>query len=423
MQRILVILALALGVVLSAQSNAHAASFKVIHTFNGPTDGVVPEGSLIFDGAGNLYGTTVGGGFYGGGTVFELSPQADGSWAEKILYNFKGKSDGGAPVAALVMDAQGNLYGTAQQQGIMDWQCSIGCGVVFELSPGETDWTYTVLYSFTGMPDGAFPSGPLSMDAAGNLYGTTGGGGKDAECFEGCGTVFELVKGEGWKEQLLHTFGNEFFDGAYPAGELTFDEKGNLYGSTNTGGTTNGYGTVFELGLNKQGTWTEKILYNFCSQYYCADGNGPAGGVILLNGHLLGTTQGGGGGSGYYGVFFDLSPAQPYWTTQYYDFDISDGAAPQSPLIYRQGRTYGVTTQGGIQNNACALYPQGNGVVFEMSQQDGSFQEQVLYEFTGGSDGCGPIGGLVADNAGHLYGTTSQGAGNENGGTVFEVTP
>lgn len=420
-------IALAMGTILFAlQSTGFAAKFKVIHTFQASTDGVVPEGALILDAKGNLYGTTVGGGLYGGGTVFELSPNSDGSWTETILYNFKYQGDGGLPNAALVFDAQGNLYGTTQQGGIFNSACSgTGCGVVFELTPGSGGWTETVLYSFTGLPDGAFPSGPVVLDAAGNLYGTTSGGGVDNQCFEGCGTAFELVKASGWAEQQLHVFQNYPFDGAYPLGGLTFDRTGNLFGTTEIGGLSGGFGAdgiAYVLKPGSNGQWSEHILHTFCSRVYCGDGNGPEAGVILVNGSVLGTTSMG-GGSGRYGVVFKLTPLAGKMTVSSYAFNTTDGADPVAPVLALGGKLFGVTAQGGIQNSACALYPSGNGVVFELAPQSGKLTETVLYSFTGGSDGCGPVGGLVADAAGNLYGTTNQGGGSANGGTVFEVTP
>ena len=138
--------------VLSVSAISSASTFKVIYTFqsNNTQDAALPEGQLLRDAKGNLYGTTVGGGTHGAGTVFELSPNSDGTWSESILYSFTYGADGGLPVSGLVMDGPGNLYGTTQQGGIFNHQCSTGCGTVFELSPSASGWTYTVLHSFTG---------------------------------------------------------------------------------------------------------------------------------------------------------------------------------------------------------------------------------------------------------------------------------
>lgn len=414
------VLAIALGIAICIPRSASAASFKVIHSFNSATDGVIPDGTMIFDQGGNLYGTTVGGGPNGGGTVFELSPDGNGNWNETILYSFTGGSDGEEPVAGVVMDGEGNLYGTTQQGAIHNSNCSTGCGVVYELSPGASGWSFKVLYSFTGVPDGAFPNSELVMDSAGNLFGVTGGGGVSQGCFEGCGTVFALVKANGWQEQTLHAFNSSFGDGELPSGKLLFDKQGNLFGTTQIGGST-GYGTAYELAPSN-GTWSEKVIYNFCFQINCKEGNQPSAGVINIDGQLFGTAAMG-GGTGYYGTVFKLKEFGTNWFAKAYDFNITDGADPVAPLLYRRGAIYGVTAQGGIQNGACTLYPSGNGVVFKLGLANGAVKETVLYKFTGGKDGCGPAAGLVADAAGHLYGTTSQGGGGENGGTVFEVTP
>lgn len=414
------VLAIALGMVIGIPRASSETSFKVIHAFNSPTDGVIPEGTLIFDTAGNLYGTTVGGGAYGGGTVFELSLDGNGSWNETILHSFQANTDGEEPVAGVVMDAQGNLYGTTQQGGVHNSNCSTGCGTVYELSPGASGWTFQVLYSFNGIPDGAFPNSEMVFDAAGNLYGVTGGGGIAQGCFEGCGTIFELVKANGWQEQTLHAFNSSYGDGELPSGKLLMDTQGNLYGTTQIGGST-GYGTAYEL-MHSNATWSEKVIYNFCFQINCREGNQPSAGVINIDGQLFGTAAMG-GGTGYYGTVFKLKEFGTNWFAKAYDFNITDGADPVAPLLYRAGAIYGVTAQGGIQNGACVLYPSGNGVVFKLGLVNGAVKETVLYEFTGGDDGCGPSSGLVADTAGNLYGATNQGGGAENGGTIFEVTP
>jgi uncharacterized repeat protein (TIGR03803 family) len=418
-------LAIALALVIAAPETGFAASFKVLHTFTGPTDGGNPQGALILDKAGNLYGTTTRGGLHDAGTVFELSPGGNGNWTETILYTFQGTSDGEAPVAGLVMDSQGNLYGTTEIGGSPNGYCSSGCGVAFELSPGSSGWTYQVLHTFSGVPDGAFPTSDMIMDAAGNLYGVTAGGGSYSGCagyYAGCGTVFELLKANGWQEQILHTFVYELTDGQNPSGRLLFDGHGNLYGTTWAGGKgTYGWyhGTVFEM-KPSNGTWTESVIYSFCSQVNCKDGNQPGAGVIQINGQLYGTAALG-GPNGYYGTVFELKESNANWVAASYDFDITDGAEPIAPVLYRGGALYGVTEQGGIQNGACTLYQMGNGVVFKLALVNRVITETMLYQFTGGSDGCGPVGGLVADANGNLYGTAN--GNSTSGGTVFEVTP
>jgi uncharacterized repeat protein (TIGR03803 family) len=418
-------LAIALGLVIALPETGLAASFKVLHTFTGTTDGAIPQGSLIFDKAGNVYGTTTWGGLHNAGMVFELSSDGNGNWTETILYNFQGSSDGEAPTAGLVMDGQGDLYGTTQLGGISNGYCTSGCGVVFAMSPGSSGWNYQVIHSFAGVPDGALPNSDMIVDADGNLYGVTAGGGSYYGCagyYAGCGTVFELVKANGWQEQILHTFIYGLTDGQNPSGKLLFDGHGNLYGTTWAGGKgTYGWyhGTAFEM-KPSNGTWTERLIYSFCSQVNCDDGSQPGAGVIEINGKLYGTSWLG-GPSGYYGTVFELKESATTWLENSYAFDITDGAEPVAPVLYREGALYGVTEQGGIQNGVCTLYQMGNGVVFKLALVDKVVTETVLYQFTGGSDGCGPVGGLVADAEGNLYGTAN---GNSTiGGTVFEVSP
>jgi uncharacterized repeat protein (TIGR03803 family) len=216
----------------------------LLHTFefNGK-DGFASRAGLIFDAAGNLYGTTVLGGLHGNGTVFELLSGQNDSWKETVLYSFKGEDDGSLPNSALVMDKTGSLYSTTVAGG------SRGIGNVFQLSPDENGWTLTNLYSFTD-PSGAYPEGGVIFDAAGNLYGTTDQGGayNSPACGgSGCGTVFKLTPGAdgSWTENVVHSFGNGS-DGSNPYAGLIMDPSGRLYGVTTTGGNR-GFGTVFKL--------------------------------------------------------------------------------------------------------------------------------------------------------------------------------
>jgi len=272
---------------------------QVLHNFNG--DGYDPLAGLVIDAAGNLYGTTDGGNEdYPYGTVFELTPTAGGGWTAKVLHSFNA-ADGAYPwFGSLILDGAGNLYGTTLRGG------TYGAGVVFELTPTmEGNWTETVLHSFSqNGTDGYFPFGGVIFDATGSLYGTTWiGGSNDA------GTVFELTPtGDGnWTETLLHTFGGGT-DGANPAAGLIFDAAGNLYGTTGAGGNYGyGYGTVFELMPNGSGGWTEQILYNFRNS---PDGNDPDTPLVLDSaGNIYGAT--GGGGTYGYGTVFELTHASP----------------------------------------------------------------------------------------------------------------
>jgi hypothetical protein len=231
-------------------------------TFPDPSGSIVPTGSLVFDSAGNLYGATL---LRDTGTedgvVFELTPQQNGQWVESILYEFMGGSDGAVPNGGLVFDASGNLYGTTRSGG-NDKACEYrGCGVVFELSPALGAWTESILYTFCSQRkcgDGAIPVAGVIFDAKGNLYGTTS---KDSGCPSNnavCGTVFELApnsKGS-WVERVIHRFILLSSDGFGPEAGVIFDSAGHLYGTTEYGGYTNvktcpsgqnGCGVVFEM--------------------------------------------------------------------------------------------------------------------------------------------------------------------------------
>jgi|HubBroStandDraft_4_1064222.scaffolds.fasta_scaffold01714_3 uncharacterized repeat protein (TIGR03803 family) len=278
--------------------------------------------------------------------------------------------------------------------------------------------TYTVLYTFTGGADGAVPySASLIRDGAGNIYGTTNSGGNDSSCstlgVPGCGAVFKL-DGTG-NETVLYTFTGGT-DGASPQAGLINDAKGNLYGTTSSGGSGSlPAGTVFKLDNNGQ----ETVLHSFCSSADCADGNTPYAGVIRHGGNLYGTTLGGGefcieyGGCG---VVFKVDSTGK--ETVLYNFcpngygNCTDGASPQAGLIHdAAGNLYGTTFYGGGASNS--------GVVFKLSPAG---VETVLHSFAGGADGASPFAGLIRDEDGNLYGTTSAG-GTSGQGIVFKVDP
>lgn len=276
---------------------------KILHAFGNGRDGIQPYAGLVFDTTGNLYGTTSAGGTYNGGTVFELMPRVGGGWTEKVLHEFGNGSDGSYPVTALIVDPSGNLYGTTTNGG---YGCLAGCGTVFELMPKAGGrWTEKVLHNFDhNGRDGFYPTAGLVLDAASNLYGTTGWGGAYDS-----GIVFELTPkaGEGWTESVLHSFNIK--DGRYPS-PLILDAAGNFYGTTSTGGAYD-WGTVFELTHKSGGGWTEKVLHSFNKNG--RDGTGPDAGVVFdAVGNLFGTTVGGGdtaqcGGDGC-GTVFEITP-------------------------------------------------------------------------------------------------------------------
>jgi uncharacterized repeat protein (TIGR03803 family) len=234
--------------------SAWAATEKVLHTFLGSAHGYWAQGGLVSDGKGNLYGTTLLGGAHPNtGTVFQLTPASGGGWKQTVLHSFSG-ADGQQPTASMIFDAAGNLYGTTQYGG------ASGNGVVFKLVPGSNGrWTETVLYAFSGGTDGGTPEGSLVIDKKGNLYGTTNVGG-DNQCY-GCGVVFKLAPGSHgqWIETVLYAFtgGN---DGAFPWAGLVSDKAGNLYGTTQT--SAGGGGNVFEL-KQSNGNWSLAVLYTF----------------------------------------------------------------------------------------------------------------------------------------------------------------
>jgi len=319
--------------------------FVAVHDFTGGTDGAFPNGNLVLDSSGNLWGASDGGGRDKVGTVFELTPGA-GEWSETVLYNFCNRQGCPAgPQSGVVRDQSGNLYGTADD-------------VAFEVSPASGHWKETALHRFgVRKGDGADPWAGLILDARGNLYGTTGYGGTGCGG-GGCGTVYELSPEAGgkWRETILHRFDNNGKDGYIPgAGALFMDSSGNLYGTTEVGGAA-GYGALFRLSRSASGRWKETILYNFGNG---TGGNFPGTGVVMLAGNLYGTTAGGGWGE--CGVIYKLSPGpKDNWTyTVLYGLLDPLGCLPAGNLaIDSKGNLYGGTLGGGAY---------GNGVVFELT--------------------------------------------------------
>ena len=434
---------------------AGAQSYKTLYKFRGGNYGGGPGGGLIFDKARNLYGVA-GGGAYGAGVVFRLTQNAKGVWVEKVLHEFTGGADGGGPNGNLIFDAAGNLYGTTLYGGgnSSEYGCwNVSCGVVFRLAPNSKGvWIEKVLYNFcslTNCTDGASPMAGLIFDAAGNLYGTTAYGGGRKYCSENldgsCGVVFELTpKANGrWKEKVLYHFKGSKVgaDGGNPMAGLIFDQVGNLYGTTSAGGlgyycpAAHGCGTVFKLTPNSDGKWTESVLYAFTlGSDGGSNGFGSVSGLILdAVGNLYGTTPQGGYISGFYsvceegcGVVFELTPnADGGWTESVlFEFcplkNCSDGLAPQAGVILdAAGNLYGTTPQGGNPNYC--INADGCGVVFELTPANGTWAESVLHSFTDGKDGGVPSSGLTFDAVGNLYGEAS--GGGTGNGVVFEITP
>jgi uncharacterized repeat protein (TIGR03803 family) len=308
---------------------------------------------LITDSAGNLYGTTELGGAKNQGTVFELSPTSDGSWTESVLYSFTGGSDGAQPHAGLLFDSEGNLYGTTNFGGTTSTTCSKGCGTVFKLTPGSGpgDWSESVLYPFKGGSDGQQPYARLILDTEGNLYGTTlQGGHTSTACAAGCGTVFELAASSG-TETVLYAFQGGT-DGASPYAGVTFDSTGNLYGTTYAGGA-NGDGTVFKLTPASSGSWTESILHSFKGGW--DGNGPLGGVILDASGNLYGTTFQGGAPPHYGVVFELQHQASGAWSeTLLHVFWDSPAAHPMSGLVFdASGNLYG-TTALGASSTACS---------------------------------------------------------------------
>jgi uncharacterized repeat protein (TIGR03803 family) len=334
----------------------------VLHSFQ-VTDGANPghNGGLIFDAAGNLYGAAQSGGAYGYGNVFELTPTAGGGWTETVLHDFAyGGADGAYPNGSLIFDADGDLYGTTNWGGTGPCTSEdnvVGCGTVFELSPQVGGgWAEKVLHSFGKAKSGIYPVAAPVFDAAGNLFGVTYQGGR-GPCTSGCGTVFELTRNAGgdWTEKVLHDF--NLADGERPLGSLILDHAGNIYGVTNSGGS-NGVGTVFEL-KTKTGGWAEVLLHSFNNNG--TDGFSPSAGLIVgPSGNLFGTTTL--GGSIGCGTVFELTrEAGGGWTEKIvHSFRgvTKDGDSPTDSLIFDGANNlYGTTFDGG---------PNDGGTVFEI---------------------------------------------------------
>ena len=347
-----------------------AQTETVLHSFaGGPTDGGTPSGSLVRDASGNLYGTAQIGGASGSGTVFELV--ASENFKEKELYSFGATSgDGQLPVTGLVVDGNGNLFGTTQAGG-GSTACQFGCGTVFELVNSSGNYTEKVLYSFTGSEGGQSP-GALLIDASGNLYGTTVFGGTSKSttlCKTGCGIVFELANNSGsYTYSVLYNFLVTGGDGISPEANLVMDSAGNLYGTTGAGGIAAtgcliGCGTVFEL-VKGSGGYTETLppLYSFTG--------------------------------------------------------IPDGYVPGNLVIQEvSGNIFLYGTAGGGTSNACLM---GCGIVFELDNSSGTFKKSLLYSFAGSPDAVGG-GNLVMDTMGNFFGIG--GGGDSTGGTVFKLHP
>jgi len=400
-------LAITLCTALAAPRLAVAQTETVLYSFcsvGNCNDGAFPVGGLVADTTGNLYGATLYGGastsnWVGGGVVFKLTPAGD----ESVLYSFHNgvPLDGYWPYGPFTMDAQGNLYGTTERGGPHSIHVSRGDGIALKVSP---DGTETILHSFGAFnSDGVQPMGGMVIDAKGNIYGTTFFGGANI-----VGTLFKLTANG--VETVLHNFANNGVDGYYPSTSPIMDKNGNLYGTTGSGGS-GAVGTVFEL--TAKGRYG--ILHNFSGE---RDGEIPSSTLTLdSQGNLYGSTYRGSGTcctDPNEGTVFKLTPSSngSWQETVLYNFTNQTGNCqhPASNVVFgASGNLYGTANYGGAW---------GGGCLFEISPA-GEFT--VLHAFGQGTDGVGPTGNLVFYE-GNLYGTTT-GGGESSQGTVFKFTP
>ena len=400
---------LTLLLAMAGASLGQSDAFQVLHSFGGPGDGIGPSSGMIFDKQGNAYGETLGGGNTsctgGCGLVYELSPQKNGSWVETILYEFAGGSEGEEPNGGLAMDATGKLYGVTEFGG------ASASGTMFKLAPSSSGWIVTILHSFCTPPDcadGYAPRfGPV-LDPAGNLYATAG---------QHQGVAYELTPGpSGWTETVLYTFCSQpnCTDGDFPSGVVR-DSAGNLYGTAREGGAF-GYGALFTLRSTPEGAWKYVLLHSFRGG---SDGVYPD--TVVPNGKALYGLTDQGGGSRLCtlgcGTIFELtaSPAggPPVETVLHRFAPAAEGQFPQGSLAFDgAGNLYGATGYGGA---IC-----GCGVVFEMTPgAGGTWQYQIIHDFDD-QDGVLPQYGVIY-HGGHLFGTTL-GGGQYGVGVIYEIS-
>ncbi|HEX4859686.1 MAG TPA: choice-of-anchor tandem repeat GloVer-containing protein, partial [Rhizomicrobium sp.] len=413
---------------LAAVSAAGASGLQTIHSFcatpqDGCSDGASPS-NLTRDAAGNLFGTTPVGGTGRAGTIFELSRDPEtGDWTYRVIYSFC--ADGScteSPSSPLIVDTAGNLYGTAYNTVY-----GAGYGGIYKLSPNRngTKWRYDALHKFNAdgyMSESALTyagaASGLSYDGVSPLYGASALGGENR-----AGNIYMLTPKSGvWHFKIIHRFcETDCSDGSAPFATPILDEAGNLYGATVVGGQANS-GVVFKLSRSR-GTWSETVLYDFCSAANCADGEMPRSLIMDAAGNLLGTTLTGGqcNTPGYCGVAFKITPDGRESTL--YAFcakrDCGDGSFPFSALnMNANGKLYGTTMQGGGHDTDPGGV--GGGTVFALGDH-----HRVLYRFCAQAacaDGYYPSSTLLPGGQGNFFGVTQRG-GATDGGTVFELTP
>src|SRR5450432_1357385 len=375
-----------------------ASTTAVIYSFAGDEDGEYADTDVAIDLAGNLYGSTVLGGEIGGGTVWKLAPSGS-SWVHTVLYSFSGGADGGEPYKGVTVDAAGNVYGTAVTGGA--GSCEGGCGVAYKVTNSGGTWTQSVIHAFTGGADGSGPGARLAVDNRGNLYGMAPTGGDF-----GLGTIYQLhPNGDGtYKFKLLHTFTGGLDGATGSAGKMVFNND-HLYGAATTGGA-NGQGTVFELTPTARGEWDLKTLYSFKGE---PDVGFPYGGLLFdQSGSIYGTSYY--DGANDLGGVYQLTPkADGNWKERVlYSFKSgSDGNSSISNLVFdAAGNLYGTTSEGGL----------GPGTIFKLARGTGAtWTESLPHNFSGPPDGAFPYSGTVGDKAGSFYGATVHGGAADEG--------
>jgi uncharacterized repeat protein (TIGR03803 family) len=401
-----------------AATEAQAQSFQVIHAFTGGGDGSDPV-SVTLDRAGNLYGGTGMGGnsseycFNTCGMIFKMA-RAGSGWAYYPLYLFPGE-EGGAYAGPLTFGPNGSLYG-------------IGGDAAYNLTPPPTrcasfrcDWNNTLLWQFCC---GAEAPGGLTFDPSGNMYSMSEDGGYINHCSGGvgCGYIFQLANvGGNWTYNVIYEF-HDGSQGAHPFGRLVTDSAGNVYGTTAGLYGGDGNGNVFQLTPSNDGYWNETVLYSFKAG---SDGEYPKAGVIFDSaGNLYGATAQGGANNG--GTIFELTVSNGWAFKLLYSLSATQGGpsgVSYSMIMDSAGNLYGTTAYNGAYNL---------GSVFKLTHGSGGWTYTSLHDFTGGSDGAYPVGGLAMDSSGNLYGAAEAGGNNSSNcfvgfnyqcGVIFEITP
>lgn len=421
---------LALATMLFSSAVAQAQTLIVLHNFSGGADGSYPAAGLAQDSAGNFYGTTEEGGNgpcvvnssrVGCGVVFKLSRKGSG-WVFNTLYEFGGAPDGEYPLARVIVGPDGALYGTTSQGGSGPCIGQQGCGTVFKLQPPASfcrgftcPWTETILYDFSSRNDGFDPTAEVAFDRSGNLYGTTQMGGGGANCIDdGCGTVFELTPNSNgtWMKSTVYAFQGGTTDGNAPTAGVVVDQAGSLYGTTAVGGAgcgIGGCGIAFQLTPHGS-SWTETVLHVFQDG---TDGAVPGQLIFDGSGNLWGPTADGGQYE-LYGTVFELTPLEGggwHFVSQY---SFNNGQAQDTTALTMDsaGDIYGCSRRGGRNQG---------GAIFSLTPSNGGLNYTTLYSF-GFDQSDNPVGKVVLDQEGNIYGTTL-GNGGPPYGTVWELTP